>query len=88
LRDLGYIEGQNVTIESRFASGQVERLPEIATELAGVLTLEHHNRRTLVELATKNRIPAMWGHRQFVEAGGLMSYAVNSTSSYARPRGT
>jgi ABC-type uncharacterized transport system substrate-binding protein len=43
----------------------------------GVLTLEHRNRKTLVELATKSRIPAMWGHRQFVEAGGLMSYAVN-----------
>jgi putative ABC transport system substrate-binding protein len=28
-------------------------------------------------VATKSRIPAMWGHRQFVEAGGLMSYAVN-----------
>jgi putative ABC transport system substrate-binding protein len=34
LRGLGYIEGQNVTIDYRFASGQVERLPELATELA------------------------------------------------------
>ena len=42
---------------------------------AGVLTLEH--RRTVVDLAAKHRIPTMWGHRQFVDAGGLMSYAVN-----------
>jgi len=42
---------------------------------AGVLTFEH--RHAIVDLAAKNRIPAMWGHRQFVDAGGLMSYAVN-----------
>jgi putative ABC transport system substrate-binding protein len=33
LRELRYIEGQNVTIEYRFASGQVGRLPELAAEL-------------------------------------------------------
>src|SRR3990172_7337915 len=33
LRELGYIEGQNITVEYRFASGRVERLPELAVEL-------------------------------------------------------
>ena len=41
----------------------------------GVLTFDH--RKILVDLAAKHRIPAMWGHRYFVDAGGLMSYAVN-----------
>jgi ABC-type uncharacterized transport system substrate-binding protein len=42
---------------------------------AGVLTSEH--RQLIVDLTAKRRIPAMWGDREFVEAGGLMSYAVN-----------
>ena len=41
----------------------------------GVLTDKH--KEALVGLAAKHRLPTMWGLRQFVEAGGLMSYAVN-----------
>ena len=33
LRDLGYVEGQNVRFEFRSAEGQVERVPELAAEL-------------------------------------------------------
>jgi hypothetical protein len=33
LRDLGYIEGQNLVIESRYAEGREERLPDLAAEL-------------------------------------------------------
>jgi putative ABC transport system substrate-binding protein len=42
---------------------------------AGVLINEH--KQVVVALAAKHQIPAMWGHRQFVDAGGLVSYAVN-----------
>jgi len=42
---------------------------------AGVLTFQH--RQKLVDLTAKAQLPTMWGHRQFVDAGGLMSYAVN-----------
>ena len=34
LASLGYVEGQSIIIEPRFAEGQYERLPEIAAELA------------------------------------------------------
>ena len=33
LRDLGYVEGRNVTIIQRHADGVLDRLPELATEL-------------------------------------------------------
>jgi len=33
LRDLGYMEGQNIAVEYRYAEGQLDRLPELAAEL-------------------------------------------------------
>ena len=33
LRELGYIEGQNIAIEYRYAEGRPEREPELAAEL-------------------------------------------------------
>jgi putative ABC transport system substrate-binding protein len=33
LRDLGYVEGQNIVIEQRYAEGKLDRLPGLAAEL-------------------------------------------------------
>ena len=33
LRELGYVEGQNIATEYRYAEGKRERLPELAAEL-------------------------------------------------------
>jgi len=33
LRDVGYVEGRNLAIEYRYASGNVDRLPDLAAEL-------------------------------------------------------
>ena len=36
LRELGYVEGQNIAIEYRFAEGRPERLPEFAAQLVAL----------------------------------------------------
>ena len=33
LRDLGYVEGKNIVIESRLGRGELDRLPDLAAEL-------------------------------------------------------
>jgi putative ABC transport system substrate-binding protein len=35
LKETGYVEGQNATIEYRWAEGQYDRLPAMAAELVG-----------------------------------------------------
>ena len=40
--------------------------------------------RKLLDFAEKNRLPAMYGQLDFVDAGGLMSYAPNTIDLYRR----
>ena len=40
--------------------------------------------KRIVEFAAKNRLPAMYGGPEVVDAGGLMSYAPNYTEQYRR----
>src|SRR5947208_15551688 len=44
------------------------------------LTLTYRDR--IVGLVAKTGLPAMYGFREFVEAGGLMSYAADLTDNY------
>ena len=41
-------------------------------------------RTQVVELAVKNRLPAIYDNSQFVEAGGLMTYGASIADSYRR----
>ena len=40
------------------------------------------DRARIVDFARKSRLPAMYGLKQFVEAGGLMSYGADIIASY------
>ena len=40
------------------------------------------NRKLLVELAAKMRLPALFGSKQYADAGGLMSYGANYEAQY------
>src|SRR5262249_3197352 len=44
----------------------------------------HSERRRLVDLAAKNRLPAMYPWREGVDAGGLMSYGANVPDLFRR----
>jgi len=54
----------------------------------GLITLlgafTRNNLKRIAELAMKNRLPAMGGDTQFVEAGGLMSYGAGSIDGFRR----
>ena len=45
------------------------------------------NKARLVELATENRLPAIYGVKEYVEAGGLMAYGVDLGDSARRAAG-
>jgi putative ABC transport system substrate-binding protein len=42
------------------------------------------HRTEIVELAVKSRLPAIYSIREYVEAGGLMSYAPNNADLWRR----
>jgi ABC-type uncharacterized transport system substrate-binding protein len=47
-------------------------------------TLTQSNRRLIVELAAKHRLPVMYAAREFIDAGGLIAYAVSYPDLYRR----
>src|SRR5216684_6276636 len=60
LREHGYIEGQNIAIESRFAEGRMDQLPVLAVELVTLnvdLFMVSVNRAAMAVLQTTTTIP-------------------------------
>jgi putative ABC transport system substrate-binding protein len=56
----------------------------VSAVVVGNDTVLFSNRRRVVELAAKQRLPAMYLAREFVDSGGLMTYAVNYPDLYRR----
>lgn len=80
LREHGYVEGQNIVIEYRFAEGRNDRLPELAAELV--------DQKVKLILASgsplKYRLPTITDFRELPEAGGLLSFGPDLVDSYRR----
>jgi putative ABC transport system substrate-binding protein len=47
-------------------------------------TMFFNERRRLVGLAAKNRLPAVYATREFVDAGGVMSYGPDFADIFRR----
>jgi putative ABC transport system substrate-binding protein len=52
--------------------------------VVGLDTVTQANRRAIVELAAKHRLPAVYGSKEFVDDGGLISYGVSYSHLYRR----
>src|SRR6185436_12426523 len=64
LRELGYVEGQNLVIEFRWAQGKYDRLPELAAELVRLkpdVLVTHGVPGTLAAKQATDSIPIVIG---------------------------
>jgi putative tryptophan/tyrosine transport system substrate-binding protein len=65
LRDAGYVDGQNVKVEYRWAYGQYDRLPQLAAELVerqvAVIVASGGEPSVMAAKAATSRIPIVFG---------------------------
>ena len=68
-------------IETAFRAAAKERAEALLVQRSPVLLSQ---RRQLADLAAKSRLPALYGTREYVEDGGLMSYGVSIADQFRR----
>ena len=67
--------------ESAFARAKREGAQALITTTSGLINTQQ---RQVLDFAAKNRLPAMYHYTEFVDAGGLMSYAPNLADQWRR----
>ena len=83
LRELGYVEGKNITIEYRYADGKSERIPDLAAELVNLKVDLIVTSQTPTVLAIKkisSTMPIVFFLLSFPVENGIVN-------SFARPGG-
>jgi len=75
------IRGPNPDLEGAFQGAVKGRASALIATLSSLL---FPYTKRIGELAIKNRLPLMHESSQYVEAGGLMSYATNTADQYRR----
>ncbi len=75
------VRSSNPDFEGAFHAAAQERVSALIT-LRGSLSLTY--RKQIANLVIQNRLPSMSEGSDFVEAGGLMSYAANNAESFTR----
>jgi putative tryptophan/tyrosine transport system substrate-binding protein len=68
-------------IEAAFNAAMAERADALSVGNDSVVIA---SRRQIAELAAKHRLPTIYATREFVDAGGLLSYAANYSDLYRR----
>jgi putative ABC transport system substrate-binding protein len=79
---LQFFEARGPDDFDRAFSDMANARASATTLLGGTMFLIE--RRRLVDLAAKNRLPAVYGLREYVDAGGLMSYGPNNADLFRR----
>jgi putative ABC transport system substrate-binding protein len=67
--------------EGAFARAKKERAQALITTTGALINIQQ---RQVLDFAAKNRLPAIYHYSEFVEAGGLMSYAPDNADVFRR----
>jgi putative ABC transport system substrate-binding protein len=66
-------------LESAFAAARSDRMDALLVQTTAFFIT---HRKRIVELAARSRVPAVYGEREFVDAGGLMFYGAGLGDMY------